>query len=92
MLEGWSNERTGRYDRRGRDVSKLEGVFPVLGREGCMALVVIVEMLCLLLLSSAGTAFVASSSSLSPTVPSSSLTLIVIEPLLEGLGGASAIL
>ena len=92
MLEGRSDEGTRRYDRRGCDVSELEGVFSVLGREGCVALIVVIEMLCLLLLSSASAALVASSSPLSPTVSSSSLTLIVIEPLFEGLRGASAIL
>ena len=92
MLEGWSNEGARRYDRRGCDVSELEGVFSILGREGCVALVVVVEMLCLLLLSSASAALVASSSSLPSTVSSSSLTLIVIEPLLEGFRGTSAVL
>ena len=92
MLEGWSDERARRYDRRGCDVSKLEGVFAVLGRERCVALVVVIKVLCLLLFPSASTALVASSSSLSTTVSSSSLTLIVVESLFEGLGGSSAIL
>ena len=92
MLEGWSDEGTRGYDRRGRDVSELEGVFSVLGREGSVAHIIVIEVLCLLLFPSASTALVASSSSLPPTVSSSSLTLIFIEPLLEGLRGSSAIL
>ena len=92
MLEGRSDKGTRRYDCRGCNVPELEGVFAVLGWEGCMALVVVIEMLCLLLLSSASAALVSSSSSLSPTVSSSSLTLVIIEPLLEGLGRSSAIL
>ena len=90
MLEGRSDKGTRGYDRRGCDVPELEGVFSVLGRERCVALVVVIEMLCLLFLSSASAALVSSSSS--PTVSSSSLTLIVVEPLLEGLRGSSAIL
>ena len=90
MLEGWSNKGTRRYDRGRCDVSELEGILSVLGREGRVAFVVVIKMLRLFLLSSASAALVASSTS--TTISSSSLTLIVIESLLEGLRGTSAVL
>ena len=90
MLEGRSDERTRRCDRRRCDVSELEGILPVLGRERRVALVVVIEVLCLLLFPSAGAALVTSSSS--PTVSSSSLALIIVKPLFEGLRGSSVIL
>ena len=69
---------------------ELEGVFSVLRGERSVTLVVVIKVLCLLLFASTSAPLISLSSS--TTIPSSSLTLVIIESLLEGLGRTSAVL